>query len=315
MKKIVFIMLVSLLVFACQDDEPNLETQLQLCEEDGGTFYGDAFLTSQEEVNQFGAMCYSVIDGSLRLYDKNEDEDKITDLTPLNSITQIISETDAINYSGSLLITTSILNSLNGLNNISKVSMLKINENDALITLSGLEGLVEITGNNHGHNMLQIKNNSILGNLNGLNNLQIVGKEDYSTNVRIENNEQLLNIDGLGNLTTIGGIDSEVHFDFPSIYVVYNNSLQNIDGFQNLQFVKGWMKFLYFHDVVGGNGIQVDGNDSLTDFCGLQNLLLNGTYSTHEVDGESVPTVVTQSDSYLGFGPSVQDIIDGNCAQ
>ena len=213
--------------------------------------------------------------------------------------------TDQDNAAGTLTVMTSKLVDFTGLENLTKVSRLRIEGSENLLTLEGLNGLVEITGDNSGHNMLWIRYNPTLQNLNGLESLRTIGKEDYHTNVSISGNPSLQNIDGLQKLTTIGGPDSQNGWNSPSLKIVGNESLTHINGLSSLNFVKGYIKFLFSHDMIGPEGPQVYGNINLTDFCGLQNLLVNGSYEG----------LISVSTYYDGFGPSAQDIIDGNCSQ
>ncbi|MBT8268077.1 MAG: hypothetical protein KJN59_02550, partial [Bacteroidia bacterium] len=238
------------------------------------------------------------------LVDINEPTDKILNLTPLNSLTEIYSETNTDSLFGSLYVTTSHLLNFNGLDNLTKVSMLRIVENESLTNLDGLSGLSEITGDNSGFNMLQISANQNLNNIDGLENLKHVGKEDYFTKFIIVGNSQLSNIDGFQSLMTIGGPNSQNDSQSPSLSIYYNDSLENLDGLSNLNFVKGYLRFISGSDLIGPNGPEFYGNSNLTDYCGLQNLLMNGIYGGY-----------IWSQYYDGYNPTVQDIIDGNCSQ
>lgn len=138
-----------------------------------------------------------------------------------------------------------------------------------LTILNGLSNLTSISRS------LVIKDNS---SLNGLNKLEQIGHE-----FKLHNNVNLLNIDGLDVLTKIG--EGNTNYDME---IWSNDSLQNLDGLSSLL-------------IVGGK-ISIHANDVINDFCGLQNILNNGSYDSYGA---------TSND----FDPTAQDIIDGNCSQ
>jgi len=153
--------------------------------------------------------------------------------------------------------------------------------------------------------MLLIRQNESLENLNGLEHLKGIGKDDYFTNVLINWNPKLQNINGFQGLTTIGGPNSQNDFNAPSLWVYGNDSLMHIDGLSSLNFVKGYIKFLDVDDQIGPNGPGAYGNASLTDYCGLQYLLEQGRYGAF----------FNAHSNYNSFAPDVEDIIAGNCSQ
>lgn len=287
---------------SCQQDDDS-GSNLQGC--DGGTFIGNVELSSQQDVIEFGANGYTKIDGNLKLIDEYEPDDKIVDLTPLYCLTEIVAETDLDNAAASLYIQTTDLRSLAGLENLTNVGKLRLIKNRSLLTLDGLIGLTSISSENHGENLLKIKDNLSLLNIDGLENLQTVGRVNYDSEVIIVGNYVLQNIDGLQGLSAIGSSESEHTYD-SELFVVSNEVLDNIDGLSNLMYVRH-AHFVTVSSGVAG-GFIVFGNNNINSFCGIKNLLVNGYYEYFIND--SYP-----NDNYSGFAPTVQDIIDGNCAQ
>ena len=85
MKNLTLLILSTILLFSCNNE--SIDSQEPPC--DNGTFVGAVILKTQQDVNDFGALCYSKIDGYLLLFDEDESIDKILDLSPLNSLTEI----------------------------------------------------------------------------------------------------------------------------------------------------------------------------------------------------------------------------------
>jgi hypothetical protein len=262
MKTFVYLILVSIIIFSCSNDTN--ETGDQAC--DNGTFVGLVRLKTQAEVNDFGAKCYSKIDGGLVIGPSYGEDDDITDLSPLSSITEIYSITPNISYGRLHVIFTNNLTNLQGLESLSKVTGLLFTGNKALIDFTGLEGITELTN---------------------------FGDPEEQCLYIYENNS-LESLDGLNNLTKIGTPNESVI----GIVIYANDNLQNLDGFSNLENVNGFIQ-------IGTNPAVIappQGNNSLTDFCGLQNLFTNGVF-----EGVGI--------NFNAYNPTVQDIINGNCSQ
>ncbi|MGV6832728.1 MAG: hypothetical protein ACWA5P_14345 [bacterium] len=286
---------ILLLLVANCTNEPITQIEEAAC--DNGTFVGSVTLTTQQEVDDFGAMCYTKINGALIIDDKDQDDDFITNLSPLENLTEIFTTSETVH--GSLYVSTNELTNLEGLNNLTKVSRLVFYLNDSLENLNGLDGLIAIEGNNqtnsdYGLNELLIRLNPSLLNLNGLNNLQSIGTSGNVSLVSIRDNNLLQDINGLESLTTIGYPAfpyGEVFGSSP--FIIYGNpQLQHLDGLASLSTIYGYLQLIDFNT---GSF-----NESLTDFCGLQNLLNNGMYDD-----------VILNEDYI----STQDIIEGNCSQ
>lgn len=190
-------------------------------------YTGDVILTSQEEVNDFGAQNYDEIDGNLRI---SSNDNVLTSLIPLNTLTAI---------SGDFLVeNNNNLTTLEGLNNIITIGEnLWLSNNLALIDINHLNNLVSVG------QRLRISNNDILEIIDGFEGLEFVGDDFF-----ISSNNALLEIQGINNLTTIQ--NSFILFSNPSITsctglnslntigasfrVLSNYELTNLDGMQNL---------------------------------------------------------------------------------
>ncbi|MEJ6791382.1 MAG: hypothetical protein QNK89_01215 [Lacinutrix sp.] len=110
-------------------------------------------------------------------------------------------------------------------------------------------------------------------NLNGLNNLETIEDGNFAvTEMPLFNN-----ISALSSLEFIGG----------TLTINYT-PLATLNGLNNLQTLEGNLFFAY--------------NESLNDYCALENLIIVNSYS-----GQIVAIADT------AYTPSVQDIIDGNC--
>ncbi|WP_127845279.1 autotransporter outer membrane beta-barrel domain-containing protein [Psychroflexus aestuariivivens] len=250
---------------------------LSTCQDSGGIYNGNVTLTSQDEVDIFGLQNYQIIDGNLNI--SGED---IIDLSNLSNLEEV----------DNLRINSTQLQSLDGLNNISlNGSNLTIFDNDQLISLDALQNLTSASYVNLSYNdalnslsglnsitnleSLEIVNNSSLQNLNGL---------EFITDIlylSIERNENLISLDGLENLTNIG----PSYFRYSSALIIGGNHSDMLDQ-------------------EGNSIVESAPNPNLTDFCALENLMVNGNGSA-----ENVQII------YNAYNPTAQDIIDGNCEQ
>ncbi|MGV6832730.1 MAG: hypothetical protein ACWA5P_14355 [bacterium] len=185
------------------------------------------------------------------------------------------------------------ISTLQGLHNLNDVSVIQISSNDQLESISALSNITNAYSINISSNpnlqfldglnqVTNISNNLSISNsnfqtLDGLNQLNYVGE-----NLRIWANQNLQSLEGLSSLTYANHIE-----------IWDNQNLINLNGLEQLDFSNSLL--------IGGEATN-GGNQSLTDFCALQNLFINGTYS--EVDFIN-----------NAYNPTVQDIIDGNCSQ
>jgi len=155
----------------------------------------------------------------------------LTNLTSINSLSNLntIGGSLTIGYNHDLL-------SLNGLESLNVINSVGISQNNALTSLSGLDGLTSITDNLH------IADNESLLSLSGLNNLGLIG--EFTT---IRDNPSLTSLDGLNNLSQTNN----------QILITANNALVSFDGLDNLQTTLR---------------ISVSNNPSLTSLSGLSAL-------------------------------------------
>ncbi|MDN3687467.1 hypothetical protein [Cyclobacterium jeungdonense] len=166
---------------------------------DGGTFEGNFDLSTQEEIDNFGALCYSKIKGRIRIMFSSTP----LDLTPLQSLQEIDELEIWMNP---------FLENLNGLENLTSLGWLNINGNNSLTSLDGLRNLQEIK------TTFYLTNNPQLTHLHGLANLKTVEKF-----FRIERNPGLTNLKGLNNLSNC-----------PSIQINSNENLQSVSDLSGL---------------------------------------------------------------------------------
>ncbi|WP_440880415.1 hypothetical protein [Tenacibaculum sp. C7A-26P2] len=182
------------------------------------------------------------------------------------------------------------LTSLNGLNNITSITgNLSINQNQNLNNIFDLNSITTING------ALILQSNPNLINLNGLNNLQTLSK-----NLTIINNTNLFDINGLQNLSSFNG----------RIVINLNTNLQNLNGLVNLTSIE-FLQILRCQSLENLNaltnltsitdGLFIQKNNSLNDFCGLTPLVNNGFSGSYSVENNL-------------FNPSVDDITNGNCS-
>ncbi|MBT8303183.1 MAG: hypothetical protein KJP09_01845 [Bacteroidia bacterium] len=267
MKKLITLLVICVVFVSCENETLVVE---QAC--DNGTFVGNVTLTTQQEVNDWGALCYTKVNGTLNIGLDDNTNDDITDLSPLINLREIYTD-DFDNGLGTLGIYSGNLTNLNGLNNITRVGRLRILNCHNLTTITGLENL-RIINMDFPHYGLFIRGNQLLTSLDGLENLQRVGNDQIASEV--------------------------------GILITGNSQLANLDGLSGLIEVYGPLEFVFVNDFPSF----ISGNINLNDWCGLQNLFINGEH------GPLINTATSFGGGiYEGFAPTVQDIIDGNCAQ
>ncbi|MEM0519543.1 cadherin repeat domain-containing protein [Aequorivita flava] len=163
-----------------------------------------------------------------------------------------------INFNNSLL-------NINALSNSETVEYIDVSNNPVLVNLQGLENITSA-------NEVYIYLNSSITDLSGLNNLTTV---DY---LGISQNPNLSSIAGLENLKTVQS----------SLFIEQNPTLANLNSLNNLETI--------------GNDLRIVENSALTDFCGLQTVIANnGPGNTYSVYGNA-------------YNPTQQDILNGNCS-
>ena len=184
------------------------------------------------------------------------------------------------------------LESLNGINNLIECGNLYIHDNASLISVNGFNSLANI--NRVGG--LDIDLNPSLLQINGFANLSTV-----SSDFRITTNTNLREINGFNNLE-MAGIDLEIS---------WNINLETLNTFNELTMVgadlvitsnNDLISFTGFEKLVQANTLEIRFNSSLTDLCGLSNIIDNGFSGNYSVNNNA-------------FNPTQNDIEAGNCAQ
>jgi hypothetical protein len=215
------------------------------------TVDGDIVLTTQEEVEKFGANNYTSI-VSLEI------TGSVTDLSPLKSLSKMTN--------GFIIRGTTKLKNLSGLENIEVIgnifpSVSRIENNTALTSLTGLKNLKWINGD------FYIKNNDQLTDLKGLDSYSTITMGEF----RIAECDNLKSLDGLEQfvyaerqltlinnplLEDIKALGNKLK-TVSEINIVNNPSIKNLDAFINIQKLLAlWLK----------------DNNSLVDINGLSNL-------------------------------------------
>ncbi|SDS53616.1 hypothetical protein SAMN05192545_1573 [Maribacter dokdonensis] len=222
--------------------------------------------------------------------------DSLTSLNGLEKLNTLFSL--RLNANNSLL-------SLSGLNNISNIDeALMISGNRSLEDLKGLESLTTILNGD-----LNVSNNVNLKNLGGLDNLESIGGK-----LIISGNDLLENLQGLNSLEITGaGIDcilcigtieiqsnnALLNIDAlenlntawnADIIVEYNEKLENLDGFQNLSNI--------FKSSGGSSifGVTLSQNSNLNDVCGLKNLF-DSNQGNYYLDGFGNGTILPEGEA------------------
>ena len=217
-------------------------------------YNGNVVLTTQGEVDDFGANSYSVINGNLTIQGDN-----ITDLTSLNALNQINDDL-TIRSNSSLL-------SLSGLDNVSSIGRnLNIDFNDNISSLSVFSNITQINGNltlNSNQSITSLIGfenlNSISGAFNIFSNNNLVSLSSLSNLtwvnwISIQSNDKLPNLNGLENVSTPGII----------IDLLSNNSLISLSGLDG---------------IITSSRLQIQGQNNLLSVDGLNNIVSIETFS------------------------------------
>lgn len=247
----------------------------------------DVELRSQAEVDAFD--CTWV--GNLTIGAPGN-EDNISDLSPLAGLTTVVkylrirnndsltsleglgalqSVGEASQGTGGLEIVNNLaLITLEGFNSLNSVYGLRIDGNESLTSLEGLESLSFIPQ----YGGISIVSNPSLVALSGLDSLT------YSFNLHIENNDALESLAGLEELTTVGGSVEQGG----GLTISGNAALVSLEGIENLTAIGGGnfgglvlsendallsLAALGGLDYIGGN-LVIDNNDALASLTGLE---------------------------------------------
>lgn len=241
-------------------------------------FEGDVLLTSQQEVDDFGAEGYNIINGSLTVADANNPS-TIVSLSPLDNLETI---NGSITFDGNLMLEklgefpnllfiegnfvvsgNNALQTIAGFSKLEQVSgFMWIHSNESQFTIEGFDALTQVDGTLSITNYLP---GQITG-LTGFTNLEHVGG-----GMALGNIDALIN--GFGSLRTIA--------DFlllQSNDVIENLSflgnLESIGGELSIQFNAALKNLLGLEKITALNGFKLTRNDSLLSLSGLNNVTL-----------------------------------------
>jgi len=301
MKKLSLLFFISFLLFGCNtDDEENA------C--DNGTYIGDVILRTQQEIDDFGALCYSRIEGNLLIgnpdfdFSSNRELTTIEDLISLKGLVEI---TDGLTIQACPLLLH--LKGLENLISIGEGSDLKINECRSLSTIAQLSSLV----NNNKENDIQLFGVESLNSLKGLEgyaaakqviivgsslvNLEGLNNVKYLRALRLKGNELLTSLYGVHNvtemellgithnnlLTSLSEINDQVKLKYFGLY--NNNSISSIhDISRNFNNEMWWVTFRYneglnsignLEGVESMSRLTIEGNTNLETLGGFPDLV------------------------------------------
>lgn len=274
--KIVLLILLTSMYFGCnKDDCCGVEENNDSTVEDE-TYTGSKEIKSQVELNAFGSLKYTAIDGSLTITNVN-------DISSLSTLKRI---------SGNLVI--GYIESFTGGDDVNNFSSY---HNKELKSLKGLENLTTIGGNliindNKIRNIDPLRNLISIGNsieisrcsfLENLNGLAGVTSTSIKGNLKLRWNPSLTNIDGLAKITSIKGDVwvwmnkglknlegfSKISSIEKSLTIAGNKILSSVNGLRSLSLVGGDLKIGWLHVPFQ---IEFLGNDELKNLKGLENL-------------------------------------------
>lgn len=231
---------------------------------DNGTFTGNVFLSTQQEVDDFGANCYTGINGDLNLYLSSSTSTTISSLTSLQ---------DLITITGALTIhNNDLLTSLDGLDNITSVDILYIRGNSQIENLDDLEDLTSVT------RQIYIHGNPSLNSISALSNLT----NSTINDIFIAHTTLLQSLHGLESITTIDN----------SLRIGNNAALTSLDGLENLISANSGSALGGIEIGVWYSSQSPYPNPNLTDFCALTNLFTSGGYNQVNIDNNAYnPTI------------------------
>jgi hypothetical protein len=209
---------------------------------------------------------------------------------------------------GVLNINGSDITRLDSLSMITHVGVLFIGNNTVLQDLDGLNNLTTIGG---GHCQcpaagMYITGNPQLMNVDGLSSLVSIDKE-----LSIKGNSSLQNINGLSSLTTIGS-NPELHY--LSMEIDNNAALTTIRGLRNLESISGrtsvsnnnaLLAFDGFQKIKSIDGFAIYGNASMANLNGLASL--EHIYAS---PGTGTATFVLSDNASLTNVDSLSNLVD-----
>ncbi|MGH1383956.1 hypothetical protein [Kordia sp.] len=321
---------------------------VSVCDASGGIFNGNLILSTQQEVNDFGAFGITTVNGDLTIGNENNYTD-IVDLSLLSSITYI---TGDLTIAGNenltslqdlgniaqvdghelLIKNNPSITSLAGFNNLTTIPTLIIDNNSGLQSLTGFSNTFSI------EQALRVYNNANLTSLNGIENFGWSSEKSLS----IHNNDALTSLQGIESITTLRFLN-----------IRYNDALASLAQLENLTTLldiliddnDSLINLQGLEQLTQARSLIVANNDALQSLDGIENLSLVPTSFTlinigviqwegdcgGHTDGPNpnltdfcaLSNVLTTYDwinncaviENNAYNPTPQDILDGNCSQ
>lgn len=225
--------------------------------------------TSQSSVNAFANNNFDIV---------NTKEVSISSTANINDPIVNVSALSLINDIESLrIINNPVLEDLDGLQSVNISNTLEVELNRSLKTLNPLNGLKDSNFN------IFLKDNINLNTLDFLKVLTTIG------DLRVVNNLSLKDFNGAENIITING----------DLVILNNDGLESLNGLEGVSQT-------FFDESSSENrlvdDIRVDDNGQLADFCGLNNVFIQGEDFFGNV-------IITNNAS----NPSLVDLTSGNC--
>ncbi|WP_324720421.1 hypothetical protein [Salinimicrobium sp. HB62] len=313
-----YFVLLSLLLFlsSCSSDSPEQEKPEPKPTEK--YFTNHKAFSSQAEVDDFAEEGFTVITGNLILsVGAYNSKDPITDVSGLSSLTSVrgdvyIIGTDLVDLDGLenidleddsfiSIVNNPFLKNVKGLGGITgEVRQLEIRMSPNLENLNGLEG---ITGVSY---QLELRDLPKLNNLSPLSNIQQPVEYMYLTGTGI------ISTNGIGNIPQVKDLwivhnDKLTSLNLPGLKKVdffqiqHNSILENISGLTNLEDVQQ-LGISYNESLTSLNGLEglkahgdlfvrAINNNSLENYCSLQNLIAAGWTGFNALQNLYNPTI------------------------
>ncbi|WP_298510943.1 hypothetical protein [uncultured Kordia sp.] len=333
--------------------EPINLGNISACDASGGIFNGNLILSTQQEVNEFGAFGITSINGNLTIGNENNNTD-IVDLSPLTTIVYIAGDLkiagnenltslqslgNITNIEGDELLikNNSSITSLAGFDGLSSIHTLTIDNNNALTSLVGFSSTFSIDLN------LNIFNNNNLTSLLGIENFGLNSEK----NLRISNNDALESLQGVESISQI-----------QSISIEHNDALNSLTALQNLTQIvdldindnDALTTLVGLEQITEVRILLISNNDALENLNGLDNLvsitpnilsIVNigarqwENFCDAYIDGPNpnltdfcaIQTLINSNEWNINgnsrcavivnnaYNPTLQDFLDGNCSQ
>ncbi|WP_432410454.1 hypothetical protein [Rasiella sp. SM2506] len=292
----------------------------------GEIFQGDVILLSQKDVDDFDIVNICAINGSLQ-FTSEDILDPIIDISKFSNVSGSVQSLQIFNNVE--------LKNLSGLQNITSVEdLIYIGGNRELTDIDELSSI------NGGLDYVSIVNNQSLTHLNGLRGITKIGNTDGGLEIRGNYNLNTLGtLDALEELQNFNLVNnpSLISFELPSLkgtiqnFILDENGglktvpnlgelnvinnldindcflLENLDGLQPLQNVENIVvsgskleNLNFLSNVIAGSYASFYANDMLSDYCGLQRALQNGSFINFETNSNA-------------FNPTREDVFNGNC--